>query len=682
MNLTEDDQEGDGSPVLTSLPYFDSIRLNTTGDVAAIRRAATEKLDWVKTSDGNEIPICHVPAIAGMTLTSLRFPEINGYQEQASVMLAFQHLNTGDGSVVPEVTGLDERCPIRFTYELLDNEFSRPLTAQHTIDLLGRPEASFEERKPCTFFGARNSPNSIPMAILTGVNDYLQVAATPNARSLDDLSQFPLFARSYPNQIGEVEAMVSFLGNQLDAKHCVVMNENNEYGNAYADDFRAAVERLGVDIKVLQIPFERDDRTSQRKAVERLKDSGYRYIYLTTAGLADRLENIIEDAVELGVAGVPTHAWFLHRAVQELITGTPFKKGSPMHVVFRGHGFVAPVDFNNPATDEYIKQIQELKNAEDLQYINSFFQPIFETRRGSPAYAAAIEPIESGEFLDNLISQAESDITTSEAFYYDAVIALGLATCDAYARVGSAFTGKDQFQSILTQSFRGATGSVNFLNTGTRDQTSFTYAAFTTFETEYNDTHAIIDQAISRTFSNGEWTRVNDFLFTDGLPNAPADLPPAVIDDNTISPAIRGISLTMYGIILLMVAGFASWTIANIDKRVVTASQPFFLFTLLTGVVILASSIIPVNIDHSVASLDGCVIACNSSIWLVSVGFCVTFSALFTKNYRINRILKQAQKLRRVKLSVRDTLVPMVTLLLGEIWCQSFHFSSHIAHQN
>lgn len=653
--------------VLSSLPYFDSIRLNQTGIVQSIRRDAAEKLDWLKTTDSNdETPICHVTGIAGLTL--FQVPEINGYQELVSAMLAFQHLNDGDGSIAPEVEGLNERCPIRFTFEINDALFSRPIAAQQAIDAFGRPEGSLVERKPCAFYGARASLVSMVLATLTGINDYLQLAAISESPALDDQSQFPLFGRTTPNQIGAIDSLVTYLSSELGVNHLATLNANDEFGNAYADSVRASINRLGLDMSVLQIPYETDDPDSQRKAVELLKDSNYRFVYLASGGYYRHVDNIIEEALDLGVAGVQTHTWFFHRAVHEINGNRPFPKGSAQHLVYRGHGFIAPINVNNPAIDPFVQQMEQLQNPTDLEYMNSFFRPFWEPNRDNAVYMSIAEGIENGQFLSNLISQVQEDTVTSESLNYDAAIAMGLATCDAYAKHGPSFTGRDQFQSLLDLSFTGLSGPVQFLKSGTRDQSTFNYGAFTTFEQEYNETHATIGKRLANRRIDGEWQYVSDFLFNDGSANIPSDLPPVELANNDVSPAVRGVVFAMYGVVLVLVAGFAFWTRANITERVVLASQPFFLYTLLTGITILASTIIPISIDHSVASLDGAVIACNSSIWLLSVGFCVTFSALFTKNYRINRILKAAKRMKRIKVTVADTIVPMVALLLGKFW--------------
>ena len=59
-------------------------------------------------------------------------------------------------------------------------------------------------------------------------------------------------------------------------------------------------------------------------------------------------------------------------------------------------------------------------------------------------------------------------------------------------------------------------------------------------------------------------------------------------------------------------------------------------------------------------------IACNAGMWLLVIGFGITFSALFAKTFRINRIMANARQFRRVKLTVRDTVLPVVIIFLCE----------------
>ena len=49
--------------------------------------------------------------------------------------------------------------------------------------------------------------------------------------------------------------------------------------------------------------------------------------------------------------------------------------------------------------------------------------------------------------------------------------------------------------------------------------------------------------------------------------------------------------------------------------------------------------------------------------WLLSVGFSTIFAALFAKVWRLNKVMTHAQSLRRVKVKVKDVLMPFFVLM-------------------
>ena len=48
-------------------------------------------------------------------------------------------------------------------------------------------------------------------------------------------------------------------------------------------------------------------------------------------------------------------------------------------------------------------------------------------------------------------------------------------------------------------------------------------------------------------------------------------------------------------------------------------------------------------------------------------GFSLTFAALFSKVWRLNRLMKKAASFRRVTVTVRDVMLPLVALLVLDI---------------
>lgn len=109
------------------------------------------------------------------------------------------------------------------------------------------------------------------------------------------------------------------------------------------------------------------------------------------------------------------------------------------------------------------------------------------------------------------------------------------------------------------------------------------------------------------------------------------------------------------------------WTRVHAKSRVVSASQPFFLYLICVGVLLVAGGIVPSAIDESIASTSACTTACNVVPWLYYVGISVILSAYSTKTHRILTILNNAESFKVVTVMVKDLMKPMVCLLVVNI---------------
>jgi len=102
--------------------------------------------------------------------------------------------------------------------------------------------------------------------------------------------------------------------------------------------------------------------------------------------------------------------------------------------------------------------------------------------------------------------------------------------------------------------------------------------------------------------------------------------------------------------------GFACWVAYNRTIRVVKASQPIFLIIICTGTLLMGGGIYPLGIDDEIASIQGCNIACMASPWLFGLGFSCSFSALFAKTLRVNKLFGAANSFQRIKVTVKDVM--------------------------
>ena len=123
---------------------------------------------------------------------------------------------------------------------------------------------------------------------------------------------------------------------------------------------------------------------------------------------------------------------------------------------------------------------------------------------------------------------------------------------------------------------------------------------------------------------------------------------------------------------------FALWTYAHRSVPMVSASQPVFLYLIVAGSLISLAAVFPLSMDHKgmepekvqanattgvYPKLDA---ACNSVVWLYSIGFVLSFGSLFAKLWRVKRVLVNPS-LRNVKISVKSLLVRIGALMLGQL---------------
>jgi gamma-aminobutyric acid type B receptor len=105
----------------------------------------------------------------------------------------------------------------------------------------------------------------------------------------------------------------------------------------------------------------------------------------------------------------------------------------------------------------------------------------------------------------------------------------------------------------------------------------------------------------------------------------------------------------LFGLIACGALGFGVWTYRSRNVRVVKVAQPMFLIMVTLGVL-----------------RDGALI-CMSVPWLGFCGFTITFSALFSKTMRVNRIFHSQVPFGRIKVTIRDVMTPFVVLLSANI---------------
>ena len=147
----------------------------------------------------------------------------------------------------------------------------------------------------------------------------------------------------------------------------------------------------------------------------------------------------------------------------------------------------------------------------------------------------------------------------------------------------------------------------------------------------------------------------------------PYVLPELTVDHNLLQ-GLSVLGFACFGIIAASCLAASIWTYRNRQVYVVKSSQPLFLMMISVGVFLLGSTLIPLSLDDSDNLYDleesRAVGMCMSIPWVAWTGFTTTFAALFSKTWRINRLLNtKGGGLRRVEVTEKDVLPPFFALL-------------------
>uniref|UniRef100_A0A7S1GQD3 G-protein coupled receptors family 3 profile domain-containing protein n=1 Tax=Cyclophora tenuis TaxID=216820 RepID=A0A7S1GQD3_CYCTE len=152
------------------------------------------------------------------------------------------------------------------------------------------------------------------------------------------------------------------------------------------------------------------------------------------------------------------------------------------------------------------------------------------------------------------------------------------------------------------------------------------------------------------------------FVYFNGSTVQPPQLPPLVEDYRRISDTSRALGLAMCGLLLVMSVGWAVFTFVYRKRPAVKVAQPPFLYMTCAGTFCMGLSILPMSFQEPLPTrvLD---IGCTVQLWLLSIGFTTSFSALFCKMWRLNKVMNKAKVFRRVSVKAKDILYPFLLLL-------------------
>jgi len=499
--------------------------------------------------------------------------------------------------------------------------------------------------------------------------------------ALNDKSDYPFFGRTIPDDAFMAETFVRFLHDTVGIRHLFVIFESDPYTVSVHKSIKDAIRKFGwepgressnnhdvmyMEDQVIESATT-DIEVSEdvlKTTINDLKASKFRCVVSLTFS-RDVNDRMMKIAFDEGVAGQGTHHWWFFEGA-----GLSGRTVDPVLAkAYAGVGSITQsTDKESAAYASFQEQSQVLKREINERYDRlASGSSSSNSEQQKWVFASDVEYLNATGYL-----KEGKYGYNMPGFAYDATILLGLSACNEVSGRDLFLTGTDYFERIKQTNFTGVTGNVVLdPKTGTRDGSSVQYIIENWLPNNSGDSDDVTFGA-TRTYAyqNSDWAEVAPYVFNGGKvgiaslgPNP--DLPPVEYQLEYVSPWILGLSWGLAALIISACSGFAIWTIHHRKSRVVRASQPFFLLLLCFGIVLMALSIIPMSFDYWKHFQSRA--TCHCAVSLFSLGFGITFSTLFAKTHRINRITASAKKFRRVKISVAQTLSPVVVNFIFNI---------------
>jgi len=189
--------------------------------------------------------------------------------------------------------------------------------------------------------------------------------------------------------------------------------------------------------------------------------------------------------------------------------------------------------------------------------------------------------------------------------------------------------GGDIVRAVKNTKFMGSSGPVSYDNrTGTCAAGSVK-AKVINFLVDTSESMIKPDLRTSAhvNVSSQEVEILSRFLYADGTAERPQALPVLTVDLNLINIGAWALGWIVAGIVIVISIFFGWQTYRYRNKNIVRVGQPVFLGLLCIGVILMASTIIPMSFQEPM-SKDTLNRGCITIPWLFVIGFATAFSSL------------------------------------------------------
>jgi len=594
----------------------------------------------------------------------------------AAALLAAEHFNSRDASVVPELSSLGAACNVQID---LEHSFAFDTgTIGHNASRRFIQHLSSSSQTtgalPCAIVGPYSDIPAMELSVLASSTEIpMVVARSTNQRVvLDEFS--PFTSQVWPDLFENSRLAVEFLlqRNRTDFISLLyTVSDNNIQRReliAWQLDFYGITWEAQPLYKVGAI--------SPLESLQRVKSRGYRTIIVCLDNYKAEFPVIAEAADALGMNN-GDYFWFWFGYMDPVYM---YSLNPTYQRILRGSGMVLPIEmymlvFETEASNSSDPFLQAWRSVDQgfIDRLNEL-NPMSEDEIGY-------------EYADENFFERQRPEWGS-GYLYDAVMTVGIGACLASSQstntssstatdLGSiaATTGSAHLEGIRNAKFRGSTGKIEFTggefdtDPGARLPETMTYFGAnllpSLLDDEASPDENVLPYRMTDVWYAGseKWTTVIPFIYADGR-TVPPDFLRDPPDQNFISPGLQALGLALMSMVWF--AGIANllWIYMHRKHRILAASQPFFLYTMTVGCIIMASTIFTMSFDESDGwSQSSLSTACAVTPWPLTLGQIVIYGSLFAKLWRVQQVMQFARR----KIMLKQVAWPSAGLIVAAL---------------
>ena len=612
-----------------------------------------------------------------------------GFSHFASVVMAMDHFNARDASVVP---GLDKLigpdCPVKFDNSAFFN--ADPMShqaAEAVMTRLSQQQQQQQQRHPCAAVGPFDDNVAIELSMLATAMKFPLVVH--RAFSLRVLAEYasPYTSQVYPDMISTSERALDLLYYKGRTNYTAFLYALTETGTQWHETMAVVMDWEYMRHKTYAYnspvsPASGDWTRGMHTTLQRVKESGYRTIVVATEDPGAEVPLMAQAANDLGLTN-GDYLWiFIGNAYPPLW----YSDDPLIRKLLKGSLHLLPYEAIWYA-EEYGDKIEDFpfvtawrsQGPDFVQRLRDL-NPIKQPTTGdliSTDYGFSMT--NEGGYVypeDDFFQKASPGFCSG--FIYDAVIATGLGACRALEEEGNATV--DAFtRGIRASEFYGASYDVRFgcpesnCFKGERTTQSSVWMVLSPYAPLSNETSESDGVAVTEIIYDYNGTTrvevVRETYYADGR-TVPPDLLRDPPNQNYLSSGLQGFGFALLAVTWLTSVVSIAWVYMHRAHHILRASQPYFLYFVCIGAGLSVSSIFTISFDESDGwSWDQLSRACMTSPWLFSVGFIMMYGGLFGKLWRINQVLQVTRRRIDVKQVAWPSLVLVVlALIILSIW--------------